>query len=110
MLAQVFAGRFDHPAIVTPTLSAGDMVVFSESIVHGDSGWRGPSVGPRLQLYFKFAPGWMAWRDPAQQAKYAAYATTDLERRLIAGPWTGRYDDDAGRMDIANSRRGPTLG
>src|SRR5690606_23555751 len=97
----------NHPAIVVPTLNPGDMVFFSESLVHGDTGPR--NQDPRLFVYYKFTPGWMCWRDPAQQAEYLEMAPNDLARRLLSPPWTGQFDDQGNRMSSVNVRRKATL-
>ena len=107
LMAEVFDTMAE--ATYTPDLFEGDVVVFSESLVHGD---RGLKIGAseRRVLYYKFAPGFIAWRDPAQQLnRYGTYPRNDEERRLIAPPWSGRFDDYPGKpMPIGNQRRPPT--
>jgi len=107
LLNEVYKGDMSHPSIVVPTLEPGDLMLFSEGLVHGDTLWRGKGQS-RLQIYYRITPGWMCWRDPAQTASYLEYAKTDLERRMIEPPWTGRYTEDAKSMGIDNTRRPPT--
>jgi hypothetical protein len=107
LLDQLYNGQMHHHSIVVPTLEPGDMVSFTDGLVHGDTLWKGEGE-PRMQIYYRMTPGWMCWRDPAQIAKYAEYAETDLERRLLEPPWTGRYSEDDYSMGLVNERRIPT--
>jgi hypothetical protein len=108
ILQEVYGGNLAHPDIVCPTLEPGDIVAFSESIVHGDTGWRG-SQQQRATIYFAATPGWMAWRDPAQQARARAAAPNDTCRRMLAEPWTSRCDEDDYSRTQALTRRERTL-
>lgn len=105
-----------HPAITVPYLQPGDVIYFSESLVHGDTGSlrdrRFPTPPPpweRLMAYYKFCPGWMCWRDPAQQEKYQALVPNERAKQLLEPPWTGRFADDNHTMSTRNTRRDPTL-
>lgn len=107
IIAGVLMDRFDPDLVIVPRLEPGDIVAFPEGIVHGDTGYHGD--GPRLQLYYKFSPGWVAWRDPRQRDETIRYAETDLERRLVEPAWTGRYSEDQHTMDVTNELRPATL-
>jgi len=107
ILEQVYKGNFDHPSIVVPTLNAGDMLLFTEGLVHGDTGWKDPNT-QRMQIYYKITPGFMCWRDPAQSDQLWRHAQTELERNMVQPPWTGRYTEDEKAMGITNERREPT--
>lgn len=100
--------NMQHESITVPTINPGDLVVFSESLVHGDTGWA-PTDYSRLVVYYKFAPGFMCWRDPREQEKYRSLARNDLEKRLIESPWSGKYSDQNYIMDHQNTRREKTL-
>lgn len=97
-----------NEGIVVPTLEIGDLVVFTESLVHGDTGWR-PNNYSRMITYYKFSPGFMCWRDPREQEQYRHLARTDLERRLLEPPWSGQYSDANYVMDHNNIRKQKTL-
>lgn len=99
--------NLDHPALVVPDLTPGDLVIFSESLIHGDNGWR-PRDYHRLIVYYKFSPGHVCWRDPREQERYKKFARNDLERRLIEPPWSGSFSD-IDQLDKNNTRRGKTL-
>ena len=53
VLHEVYKSNFNHHSIVVPTLNPGDMIMFTEAMVHGDTGWRNPVKGSyRMQVYF----------------------------------------------------------
>jgi len=108
VLAEVYKNKFDHHSIVVPTLKPGDMMLFTEALIHGDTGTRRGHPS-RMQIYYKMTPGFMCWRDPAQNEHLLQYAETDLEKKLMASPWTGRYSEDAYSMGFDNERRTPTV-
>lgn len=100
--------NLEDDCLVVPQINPGDLVVFSESLVHGDNGWI-PKNYSRLMLYYKFCPGFVCWRDPKEQERYLAMASTELERRLLEPPWSGRFSDKNHIMDKNNTRRTATL-
>ena len=108
ILKEVYKGNMHHHSIVVPTLEPGDLLLFTEGLVHGDTIWEGKGE-PRMQIYYKITPGWMCWRDPKQNEKYLQYAENDLERRMLAAPWTGRYSENDKSMGFNNERRSPTV-
>lgn len=108
ILAEIYQYNFDHHSIVVPVLTPGDMLLFTEGLVHGDTGWKAGN-GLRMQIYYKMTPGFMCWRDSAQNDHYLQYAQTSLERRLMAPPWTGRYGETGESMGLNNERRKPTI-
>jgi hypothetical protein len=105
---QIMDGNFDHEFLVTPELNPGDVIVFTESLIHGDTGWV-PTNYPRITVYYKFCPGFMSWRDPEQQEKYKQYAQTPQELRLLERPWTGQFSDENNQMSHKNVRRPKTI-
>ena len=110
ILAEVYANNFNHHSIIVPTLSPGDLMVFTEALVHGDTGQnKNKNPATRTQIYYKMTPGFMCWRDPEANKNYLQYAKTDLERNMLEPPWTGRYTEDANSMSITNERRKGTL-
>ncbi len=108
ILQEVYSGHFDHASIVVPDLRPGDILVFTEALIHGDTGWKYPHVTPRVQIYYKMTPGWMCWRDPAENKIYDELIQTPLERQLMAPPWTGRYSETESSMGVNNERRPAT--
>ena len=107
ILEDVFKGNFAHHSLVTPVLEPGDLMIFTEALIHGDTGWKDNS-SYRMQAYYKMTPGFMCWRDPSQNIALKQFALTDLELRLIEAPWTGRYSETATSMGTSNQRRPKT--
>lgn len=108
ILAELYKYGFNHHSITVPTLNPGDLIVFTEGLVHGDTGWKDPKTC-RIQLYYKITPGFICWRDPEECKHLEQYATTPYERNLIAAPWVGRYTETPTHMGITNERRKPTI-
>jgi hypothetical protein len=103
----LLGGSFDAPWIVNPELEAGDLVIFTEATVHGTRPWK-PKDRPRRNLYYKYCPGYAAWRDYEQMKPYLALARNDVERRILRPPYVARYDDaDLGLRE--NDWRRPTV-
>ena len=98
VLHEIYGGRFDHPSIVVPKLQIGDLVVFTETLYHGTTPWSSGGR-PRRTLYYKYAPGFVAWRDPSFLARYEPLARTDLQRRLLRPPFVAQYEDEPALSD-----------
>jgi hypothetical protein len=105
-----FRPKSDSRLIVNPALSAGDMLIFTEALVHGSRNWVGE--GQRRVLIYSYAPGCLAWRNPETVRHYAKYATTDVQRDLLRPPSVGEYDEKAALPDQAwpMDRRQPVGG
>ena len=48
-----------HPSVVEVPLGVGDMVVFTEALMHGTLPWRG--TNQRRTLLYKYSPGSSSW-------------------------------------------------
>jgi hypothetical protein len=109
-LSAAMAGGADrHDLVETVVTAPGDLLVFTEALIHGpgpkpDNGRR------RLTLYYKYAPGHMAWRDYELIRDLVPLCRNDLERRLLRPPYVGRYLEDDRVMSADNRYREPTLG
>lgn len=82
-----------HPAVdshlvVNPSLHAGDMLIFTEALVHGTRRWT--SEHRRRSLLYKYSPGYSTWGDPERLARFRDLATNDLQRALLRPPGVGR--------------------
>ena len=65
-------------------LSAGDLMVFTEALTHGTTTWHGPHQ--RRSLFYKYAPGHMAWGNDYQRFADLTRRLTERQRRLIQPP------------------------
>jgi ectoine hydroxylase-related dioxygenase (phytanoyl-CoA dioxygenase family) len=63
-------------------MAAGDMVVFTEALVHGTLPWRGSAQ--RRALFYKYSPGSSAWDLPADIRPELLQACTPRQRALLA--------------------------
>lgn len=105
---ELLHGDLNHESVIVPTLNPGDLIMFPESLIHGDNGWK-PKDYHRLTIYYKFCPGFISWRNPNEQERYRPLARTELEKRLLEPPWSGSFSDDKGALDRSNKRRGKTI-
>jgi Phytanoyl-CoA dioxygenase (PhyH) len=56
-------------------LVAGDVMFFTEALTHGTSTWRAPYN--RMSLFYKFAPGHMAWGRRENDSEFSTAALRD---------------------------------
>ena len=77
----------DSPLVVNPSLRAGDMLIFTEALVHGTRQWT--SSGRRRSLLYKYSPGYSTWGPAEQLAPLRALAANDLQRDLLRPPYVG---------------------
>jgi ectoine hydroxylase-related dioxygenase (phytanoyl-CoA dioxygenase family) len=73
--------------VVNPHLKAGDMLIFTEALVHGTRQWR--SGNRRRSLLYKYSPGYSAWGNAEAMAKLLPLAADDLQRALLRPPCVG---------------------
>lgn len=73
--------------VVNPSFKAGDMLIFTEALVHGTRRWTAP--GRRRALLYKYSPGYSTWADATKLQQYEAMATTQLQRDLLRPPYVG---------------------
>ena len=65
-------------------LAAGDVLLFTEALTHGTTAWSGPHQ--RRSLFFKYAPGHLAWGRDWEGFGDFERRLTDRQRRLIQPP------------------------
>lgn len=100
-----------HESLIVPTLQPGDVVMFFEALVHGDTALR--ATDKRLVAYYKYVPGFSTWRDPGQQEPYRLQAIqlnkSARIKQLLSPPWAAQYDDaDGVSCSMQNTKRSPT--
>lgn len=74
--------------VVNPTFKAGDMLVFTEALVHGTITWTG--AGRRRALLYKYSPGYSSWSKADDLDQYLEIAQNDLQRDLLRPPYVGK--------------------
>lgn len=62
------------PIVQQIPVRAGDCVIFTESLIHGTLPWKGPGV--RRTLFYKYAPGNLAWTNTVY---FAPKNTPDMQ-------------------------------
>lgn len=73
--------------VVNPNLKAGDMLIFTEALVHGTRRWEGDHR--RRSLLYKYSPGYSTWADYEGMRKFHDMAQNDLQRDLLRPPHVG---------------------
>lgn len=69
--------------VIQPELLAGDVLIFTEALIHGTAPWRADHE--RRTLLYKYSPPHSTWRKvPYDLAKYPA--ASEQQRRLMAPP------------------------
>ena len=78
----------DSPLVANPSLRAGDMLIFTEALVHGTITWKG--AGRRRALLYKYSPGYSTWGKADDLDQYLEIAQNDLQRDLLRPPYVGK--------------------
>ncbi len=81
--------RFEQPAhyVVQPAVEAGDVLFFTEAVVHGTMPWQ--AAHQRRSLLYKYSPGHSAWSENYYDiSKYGQL--TEQQRRMLLPPSIGR--------------------
>jgi ectoine hydroxylase-related dioxygenase (phytanoyl-CoA dioxygenase family) len=82
-----YAPEVHSHLVVNPGLRAGDMLIFTEALVHGTRRWR--SERRRRSLLYKYSPGYSTWVDASWTRKVEHLAANDLQRALLRPPSVG---------------------
>ena len=69
--------------VYQPQLEAGDVLIFTEALIHGTQEWRGSEE--RRALLFKYSPPHSSWSLRPYDLERYAHAT-DQQKRLLAPP------------------------
>jgi hypothetical protein len=98
----------DNALCEQPVLNPGDLLIFTESVIHGTRRWQDPRRR-RRNLYYKYCPGHLCWRDYGQWAAgLYGQAQSEIEKSLLRPPFVARYDEDHVQMSPVNNWRNPT--
>ena len=77
----------DSHLVHNPSLNAGDMLIFTEALVHGTRAWK--SQSKRRALLYKYSPGYSAWGPSDSLSPFLELAQNDLQRDLLRPPFVG---------------------
>ena len=77
----------DSHLVINPSLRAGDMLIFTEALVHGTTTWT--SDNRRRSLLYKYSPGHSTWSEASNLEKYMPLTQNDLQRELLRPPSVG---------------------
>lgn len=72
--------------VVQPAVDAGDVIIFTEALIHGTAPW--VPRHERRALLYKFSPGHSAWMDEYYNADEYVGITAQ-QRRILAPPSVG---------------------
>ena len=78
----------DSHLVANPSFMAGDMLIFTEALVHGTTTWT--SDQRRRALLYKYSPGYSAWASADGLDDARAMAANDTQRDLLRPPSVGR--------------------
>jgi len=83
---------FKKPAhyVAQPPVEAGDVIIFTEALVHGTQPWKGKQE--RRSLLYKFSPGHSAWRQDYYEPKDYP-GISEQQQRIMAPPSVGNRPD-----------------
>ena len=72
--------------VVQPSVEAGDVIIFTEALIHGTAPWK--ARHERRALLYKYSPGHSAWMNEYYDAdEYEGI--TQQQRRILAPPSVG---------------------
>ena len=81
------ARNYERPApyVLQAAVEAGDVLIFTEALVHGTMPWTADHE--RRCLLYKYSPGHSAWdRDGYDVADYRSFHLTERRRHIMQPP------------------------
>ena len=76
------------PYVVQPPLAAGDLLIFTEALIHGTMPWN--AGHERRALLYKYSPGHSTWAQQGyHMSAYAKFELTERRRRIMQPPSIG---------------------
>jgi len=89
----VLGGNYNAQCMACPDIAAGDLVIFPENLMHGCKPMK-QGTPLRRVIYYKFVPGFLAWRPHEEIKHYMNYARSDFEKALLRPPYVASFRDD----------------
>ena len=76
------------PYVVQPPLAAGDLLIFTEALIHGTMPWT--AAHERCALLYKYSPGHSTWAQQGyNMSDYAKFELTEQRKRIMQPPSIG---------------------
>lgn len=76
--------------VIQPPVDAGDVIIFTEALIHGTMPWRGDHE--RRALLYKFSPGYSSWSIHYYNASDYD-GLTEQQKRILTPPSVGNRPD-----------------
>lgn len=76
--------------VVQPEVEAGDVIIFTEALIHGTMPWQGDHE--RRALLYKFSPGYSSWSIEYYRAEDYV-GLTEQQKRILTPPSVGSRPD-----------------
>ena len=74
--------------VVQPPLAAGDLLIFTEALIHGTLPWT--AAHQRRSLLYKYSPGHSTWAQQGYRiSDYAEFELTEQRKRIMQPPSIG---------------------
>jgi len=91
-----FTPQHNSHLVINPTLKSGDMLIFTEALVHGSRQWTADRT--RTVLIYSYAPGFLAWKSYDTIKPYLSLATNEIQRDLLRPPYVGDYNEHQAKL------------
>jgi ectoine hydroxylase-related dioxygenase (phytanoyl-CoA dioxygenase family) len=91
-----FVNLTDTSAVISPRVSPGDAIIFTEALTHGSFPWTAPHR--RRVLFYKYSPTHMAWMQSRWPDELLELCT-EKQRALLQPP----HVDDSPRFFVAGA-------
>ena len=79
-----FKPQVNSHLVVNPSFMAGDMLIFTEALIHGTTTWT--SSKKRRALLYKYSPGHSTWSKMEDMVQIRELATNKLQQDLLRLP------------------------
>jgi len=89
-LLEMIKNDFDSPYLMCPDLNAGDVILFTDALIHGCKPWKASHT--RRNLYYSYMTGFISWKK--NNSDIIKLARNDLERKLMRPAYIGDFEYD----------------
>ena len=79
-----FKPQVNSHLVVNPSFMAGDMLIFTEALIHGTTTWT--SSKKRRAILYKYSPGHSTWSKMEDMVQIRELATNKLQQDLLRLP------------------------